>query len=482
MTVLHTRGALLRPMLLALAAMFLAAAGVRADALPSSVDNSKLKYFPPVISQQGGSCAQASGIGYMFTYEINRLLDRDASQSAANRFAYLFTWNIVNEGADNGGFVDEGLGIARSFGVMSEEDYGSPSVYQYKWASGYDKYYRAAHYRVKSILFYDATTDDELTKIKEYLYNHGNGSETGGVLTFSTRSSNWAINQYYDGPSETGYKSMLTKLATNGAHALTIAGYDDTVEYTDTDGNVHLGAFIVVNTWGSWWADEGRFYLPYWFFTHRDNSSETMLSSAMTACGVYYSEPKIMFKLNLSYSSRNDLRVTCGANTAPYASYAANTYNNPILCNQGGDHAMTGSYNTAQAKEKIEMGIDFSDHVRDSSTQYGRYFLNVIRSAMGKLGEGSLTGFSVIDYRGSQPVEYVCRGLGAKNLELGSNNFSVSTLHPGHFSASNAASALDSKGNVSSKTYVVRTAKGRYAKLKFSGAADNLSLTYTILK
>ncbi len=36
-------------------------------------------------------CAQASAIGYMLTYELNRLLDRDASASAENRMDYLFS-------------------------------------------------------------------------------------------------------------------------------------------------------------------------------------------------------------------------------------------------------------------------------------------------------------------------------------------------------------------------------------------------------
>ena len=98
--------------------------GLNAAALPSFVDNSKLTYFPPIIDQKGGSCAQASGIGYMFTYEINCLLDRNASASTANQFAYLFTWNMVNDGDDTGGFVDEGLMIALNFGVMCESDYG----------------------------------------------------------------------------------------------------------------------------------------------------------------------------------------------------------------------------------------------------------------------------------------------------------------------------------------------------------------------
>ena len=62
---------------------------------PSSVDNSLLKYFPTVIDQIGGSCAQASYIGYMFTYEMNRLLDRDGS-TPDHQFSYLYTFTLQN--------------------------------------------------------------------------------------------------------------------------------------------------------------------------------------------------------------------------------------------------------------------------------------------------------------------------------------------------------------------------------------------------
>lgn len=451
-----------------------------AAALPSFVDNSKLVYFPPLVDQKGGSCAQASGIGYMFTYEINRLLNRNASASTANQFAYLFTWNFVNDGGDNGGFVDEGLMIARNFGVMTEADYGYASVYQFKWASGYEKYHNAARYRVKKITKYDATTEEELQKIKQYLYYHGNGSKTGGVLTFSTRSSNWTINDHYNGPSLTGYKSILTKLATTGAHALTIAGYDDTVESTDADGNTQHGAFIVVNTWGNWWADNGRFYLPYHFFTNRVDISEVSLSSTMQGCDVYVHEPKIMYKIRVNYSSRNDLRLAYGADPNPYAQSTPNNYNSIIVDNQGGDYAMTGSYGDEATKGILEFGIDYTDHMASENAQYGRYFLNIVRSQRGKAGEGTIDYLSVYDYRGNKPVEYVCRNIKGKTLKLGSNTFSISTLHPGHFSAS-SLSTLDDKGNVSNKTYVVRTANGHMAKLKFSGSRDNIKMNYTFL-
>ena len=78
------------------------AARMEVGTLPLSVDNSLLPYFPPLINQVGGSCAQASYIGYMYTYEMCRLMVWNASESAEHRFSYLYTWNFINDGTDMG--------------------------------------------------------------------------------------------------------------------------------------------------------------------------------------------------------------------------------------------------------------------------------------------------------------------------------------------------------------------------------------------
>ena len=122
---------------------------------PSSVDNSLLKYFPTVIDQIGGSCAQASYIGYMFTYEMNRILDRDGS-TPDHQFSYLYTWNFINGGNDEGSIGEDGLTIGFEGGIATEADF--PSQYtssQFKWTSGYDTYLRAIHHRVKKIKHFD---------------------------------------------------------------------------------------------------------------------------------------------------------------------------------------------------------------------------------------------------------------------------------------------------------------------------------------
>ena len=77
---------------------------------------------------------------------------------------------------------------------------------------------------------FNCTTEADIQKIKQYLYNKGDGTATGGVLTFSTRSVGWTFDNNYQGPGITGYHCLLKNLATSGAHAMTIAGYDDKVE------------------------------------------------------------------------------------------------------------------------------------------------------------------------------------------------------------------------------------------------------------
>jgi len=447
-----------------------------AGQLPSSIDNSRSRYFPPIISQRGGSCAQAAGIGYMFTYEVCRMLGRDASASPNYRYSYLFSWNLLNGGADVGGFVDEGLNLARLYGIMSEADYGVSSIYDFRWRSGYDKYLRSMCQRVATIRKMDCKTDEQLEVIKRYLYNHGREGETGGVVTYSTQATNWVIDDNYQGASQTGYHSLLRRLATQGSHALTICGYDDTVEFTDDEGTTHLGAFIVVNSWGRQSHSDGRFYLPYIFFTHRQDESEQTLSSSVMAIDVKQHEPQVVFKVRMSHSSRDDLSFRLGSAAKLSDTLPSRSYTSPIFDHQGGDHPLTGAYGGGTT---LEFALDYTGETAKGAPD-ACYFLTILSGPYGKKrGNGQMEALSVIDYRhDGEPREYVCRQA-LRPVNAGATQFRIPAKYWGHYSASDI-SWTDAEGNPTGRTLAVKTAHGRLAKMRIRKENGKTVIDYNI--
>ena len=440
--------------------------------LPQAVDNSKSKYFPPLIDQKGGSCAQASAIGYMYTYEMNRLLDRDASASAAHRFSYQYTYNFVNEGKDNGSFGWDGLSLATANGVITEADWPPSGATSFKWATGYEKYLTAIHYRARSFEMIPLETWDDLPNVKQFLYNRGVEGGPGGIVVFSSYSGNWTMNKSYDGPSATGYTCLLTKLGTDGAHALTIAGYDDLVEFSTPSGEVTRGAFIVVNTWGEYAHDRGRFYLPYWFFFN--HSREERLSDSVTSVEPYYREPDVVFRVNVECDSRDDLSFQLGVSPNATDTEPMHRMQVRIADHQGGDHPMQGAW----WPNDIEFGFDFSTVAKiTEGYAHPNYFLIVSRNKRGSKDAtvARLTGFSVYDYRqdAARPKVHVfdiqaAREAGTLDFQRGNNYYSLYSVPPVKTSFSPVEWISPQTGQPVSAPLVVRTAGGKYAKIRLS--------------
>ena len=416
--------------------------------LPQYVDNSVNKYFPPIIDQHGGSCAQASSIGYVFTYEMNRYLDRDAMASPANRFSYQYVWNLVNEGVDQGGFAEEGLFVVMRSGAMTEEDFYTLTTSHFTWPNGFEKYRNALRYRVDRIVVIDRDVD----AYKAYLA--GSDGKPGGILSFSGHCYGWNMRYDYDGPSGTGYKALVTRLPDDGSHAMTIVGYDDLVSFTDADGVKHEGAFIAVNSWGESVHDRGRFYYPYDFFRDKTIWSSVLSDNAVTA-EVRYQEPRILFKLTVDYTSRNDLAYSIGATDKVSAGIPDNYYLQTGLSNKGGDHYMRGTYD----KEPLEFALDLTDNIPKSDPDYCRYFLRITRTAQGKnKGTGTLNALSVIDYRGGKPVEYKYRGPLPATLVDGDNIFPIGLVPRFSVSCSPVRAVTD-------KPLYLKTASGKKAQV-----------------
>jgi hypothetical protein len=113
--------------------------------LPLAVDNSNYKFMRPIFHQIGASCAQASGVGYVYTYEMNRLRNTDArvwnsineiwEPIPENCYTYNFTFNYFNEGSETHGTnTFQGWSIIKELGCpnlvqwdpINQSDYLNP--------------------------------------------------------------------------------------------------------------------------------------------------------------------------------------------------------------------------------------------------------------------------------------------------------------------------------------------------------------------
>ena len=95
--------------------------------LPYRIDNSSEKYMRPIFNQSNSSCAQAAGIGYVYTHEINKLrnLPADNDSLIHNQDPTHFTYNFLNNGSGfQGSFYDEGWDLIKDNGCPTIEEYG----------------------------------------------------------------------------------------------------------------------------------------------------------------------------------------------------------------------------------------------------------------------------------------------------------------------------------------------------------------------
>lgn len=449
----------------------------RSNDLPASVDNSRQKYFVPVFNQgSNNSCSQASGVRYVFSYEVNRMLDRDAADPA-NVFCYHFTWNFLNEGENQGSHSFLGYDLMKECGTLDmtqfeDKEYSYPQ--QTQWVSGYDIYTKAMNYRVGSYSKFNLKTREGIDLLRRYLHDHGDGSEAGGIASISYDTDDWGLKRY-EGPSQTSVGYIVTKEGKDGPHAITVVGYDDTVEY-DFDGNGSIsdderGAFIFVNSWGTIWGSDGKCYIPYSVML-ADPAVGGLTEGDADAYMVtpLIGEPQMVFKVKLAYSRRNELSLLLGAADGD-AKMPSVEFTYPIMNRQGGAVPMQG-YN---APEEMEVALNFSRYYETvKGYDEPRFFLTVRRTAA--QGTGKILEFSVLDLvTGTQYISP------ERDIALTGGQIVVATgasmsVYP---SCSKWRWLLAGTYAPVSSPFVVKTAKGNAMKMAVNGY-DRSSGTITI--
>ena len=404
---------------------------VPAEQRPAYINNADLKFFPPVFNQDGGSCGSASRICYMFTYELNAYRNLSGKIST-NYYPSHFVWLHTNTSSGKNEFVT-------SIGVPSAATYGGQtysSLFGYQdcadndfgWMQGYDKWFEAMHNRMLEPVNFPVNvgTEEGREAVKNWLWNHNGDTsfQAGGICGIGVAST----GGNYDGsiPSTTANrnagvvgKKYLRAWGTQVDHALTIVGYDDRIEF-DLDGNGiagevekdEVGAWIIVNSWGTWWGNSGFIYCPYAYGGASFNSDGTFAQNWWTP-EIYKVRkdyrPLRTIKLEMDYSRRSEIKLSAGISADLNATVPERTIDFEHFKYAGdGNHG-----NTTPAPEVPMLGrwadgklhtepMEFGYDLTDLTAGYERsmplkYFFIIETKSWGK-GSGNIYNAAIMDY------------------------------------------------------------------------------------
>jgi hypothetical protein len=312
--------------------------------------------------------------------------------------------------------------IASENGIANYPDFGASDLTSTRWVTGYDKYRRAMQNRVDQVDSFEMTDIRSLLKMKQWLFDHGTGSVTGGVLLFTVYKYGAQEAAIPAGTPQAGksfFKFWGDLHDTSSQHALTIVGYDDSVrfdfngdkKYTNNvdisshdgrimaiDGRVdmadwEIGAVIVANSWGDSWGDSGFAYAPY-----RSLFISPVNGGLLSQNRLYFItvkkeyQPTCALKASITNTQRNNIAVSIGISNDPQANaptkirsfdkqftYAGGPY---PLCGKDGDSS-------------IEIGLDVSDLLDSIKGSIDAKFFLIVDS---KTSGGRIDSLSLLEY------------------------------------------------------------------------------------
>ncbi|MCM1107773.1 MAG: PKD domain-containing protein [Clostridium sp.] len=396
---------------------------------PDHVNNALTPCFPPVFSQDGGSCGSASRIGYMFTHEINAFRGANSSQ-LSNIYPTHFTWLLTNSHSGKEGMamangipdatVYGGTTYSRLFGNQdcAHEDFG--------WMQGYDKWYSAMFNRIERNSFspYGLDTEQGREYVKNWIWNHNGDNDfcVGGICGIGVAS---ACKPAPIGDDPEGRNAAVgvvgqkyvTRWGDGVDHALTIVGYDDRIVFDLDSNNVYgerdkdeCGAWIIVNSWGNKWANEGFIYCPYKYsFPVRQNENGAWKPEFYHVRKNY--RPLRTLRLRMDYLRRSELKLLVGVSANLNATEPEMTVEMEHFkfagdgrsdSNKHGIEARTpmlGKWADGRMHdEPMEFGYDLTDLSAAFDTRRPLKYFFIIETRPMAFSSGRLYDCSVIDY------------------------------------------------------------------------------------
>jgi hypothetical protein len=340
-------------------------ASVQADApglllaadLPVSVDNSTLKFFPPIRSQNPlGSCASFSTTYYQLSYmtAFQRNLDiRDAGDNT-NKYSPKWSYNMLNEGTDGGTYFGENYELLENHGAATWAEFPYDTNFK-AWCLSAPAWRNALGVRTDPVQYLrDVSEPAGLALLKELLTN-------GYIMVFGTYVSSWQVKAIQDDPSTSADDDAVGEAACywvngpEGSHGMTVVGYNDAV-WTDVNGNGVIdagekGALRIANSWGSGWRDGGFTWLAYDALGYassvaggpsspREPAFFNDLVFLLTVRDAY--APSMIAEFTVNHLKRDQLKHVLGiSNTS--ATAPTTTWTPAALQEQGGAFAFDGT-------------------------------------------------------------------------------------------------------------------------------------------
>jgi C1A family cysteine protease len=292
-----------------------------AAAVPSSVDQSKTPYFPPIGNQgKQGSCVAWSFGYYVKTFQEAQEYNWDLSaakwQNQAPTPEYQnkimspsFIYNLQNNGNDSGLYYANAVDLICNIGCCTYDKMRYNVSDYFSWPSE-EAWTQAALYRgdSKGVQYLPVNTEQGIVNLKNWV-------ASGHLATISVDADKFANLSSTDVWTSDAYVNPDTN------HANTVVGYDDNLNYTE-GGAAHFGAFKVANSWGvGGWENvsDGFYWISY----------EAMKQS-VTFC-MFYNDvaaytPGLFASFSVSHPLRGECQIQIGVGNPKTATVYKNFY------------------------------------------------------------------------------------------------------------------------------------------------------------
>lgn len=344
--------------------------------------------FTPVFAQVGGSCAQASGVAYTYSYQLNVLKGAVATDNNAR--AYGFTHNFLNDGTNSkGSWYWDGWEILSNHGapdVITFHEQPNGGLNGTRWMNGADRWHSANDNRAAKYERIEINSLADIEKIKSWMYDL-NGTDPykkGGCVVFAANSGSARPNGTVTDGDHAG-DALSTGLKGAGMdHAMTFAGYSD---------NVEGGALLLVNSWGTTWATNGYTWVPYTTIVNGG-----LYQNEVWCVTVTEHDPKYEIKAKVTCTSRNNLIINTGFSNGNSIKPASVKSYGKAFNKTGGPLSIEGS----GGSNTIEISLDASEYFDSIVSNESTFFLQAIGSAtIDEVYLVDYTGFEIKEVAGT---------------------------------------------------------------------------------